>query len=161
MIENRVSPVLNDPEYYYKDIIRYRSRENKNVSAIRLGYLIRSSRDLYVVPIDRSAPNFVTNKHVQGVPYMLNFETSATEALNDRLICIENADPGFDWIFTYKILGLVSKYGGANSHMTIRCAELGLPAAIGVGEQLFEAITKAKQVELNGETKILRPVYQS
>ena len=43
---------------------------------------------------------------------------------------IENADPGFDWIFGSKILGLITKYGGVNSHMAIRCAELEIPAGI-------------------------------
>ena len=30
-----------------------------------------------------------------------------------------------------KIKGLITKYGGVNSHMAIRCAELSVPAAIG------------------------------
>ena len=33
--------------------------------------------------------------------------------------------------------------------MAIRCAELGLPAAIGVGNLLFSKITSAKIVYLN------------
>ena len=53
---------------------------------------------------------------------------------------IENADPGFDWIFGNKLLGLITKYGGVNSHMAIRCAELEIPAAIGCGEQKFETL---------------------
>ena len=44
--------------------------------------------------------------------------------LKNKIILIENADPGYDWIFSHKIIGLVTKYGGANSHMTIRCSEL-------------------------------------
>ena len=47
---------------------------------------------------------------------------------------IENADPGYDWIFLHKIRGFITKYGGLNSHMAIRAAELGIPAAIGTGE---------------------------
>jgi phosphoenolpyruvate-protein kinase (PTS system EI component) len=65
------------------------------------------------------------------------------------IVLIESADPGFDWIFSHEILGLVTQYGGANSHMAIRCAEFGLPAAIGCGEQLFEALAKAPVIELN------------
>ena len=33
--------------------------------------------------------------------------------------------------------------------MAIRCAELGLPAAIGVGSLLFKNITDAKIISLN------------
>ena len=36
-----------------------------------------------------------------------------------------------------KILkGLITKYGGLNFHMAIRCAELNIPSLIGVGEKL-------------------------
>ena len=40
------------------------------------------------------------------------------------MICIRGADPGYDFIFNHKILGLITEYGGANSHMSIRCSEL-------------------------------------
>ena len=64
--------------------------------------------------------------------------------IKNRIVMIENADPGFDWIFGHKIIGLVTKYGGVNSHMAIRCAELSIPAAIGCGEQKFEMLKKHK-----------------
>ena len=54
----------------------------------------------------------------------------------DKIVLIENADPGFDFLFSYKIKGLITKYGGANSHMAIRCMELGLPAIIGSGDKI-------------------------
>ena len=57
-----------------------------------------------------------------------------------HIILTERADPGHDWIFLNPIAGLITKYGGSNSHMAIRCAELGIPAAIGCGEQLFELL---------------------
>ena len=62
---------------------------------------------------------------------------------------IENADPGFDWIFTYKIKGLITKFGGINSHMAIRCRELKIPAAIGCGEKLFSDLLKEKKIILD------------
>ncbi|MFQ5488998.1 MAG: PEP-utilizing enzyme, partial [Gammaproteobacteria bacterium] len=39
--------------------------------------------------------------------------------------------------------------GGANSHMAIRCAEFGLPAAIGCGEQIYDRVLHSKLVEIN------------
>ncbi len=62
---------------------------------------------------------------------------------------IENADPGYDWIFSRKIKGLITQYGGANSHMAIRCAELNLPAAIGCGEKKFEELKRSKMIEID------------
>ena len=43
----------------------------------------------------------------------------------------------------------MTEYGGANSHMAIRCAEFGLPAAIGCGERQFNALREASVIELN------------
>ena len=159
LLDELVNPILNDPEIHFQDLISQRRRELEQVSGIRLGYLIRDPRDLYVVPLHRSAPNFVTQQRIEGAPLRLDNQARAKDALRGRIICIENADPGFDWIFTRDIAGLVSKYGGANSHMTIRCAELGLPAAIGVGAQTFERIAIAERVELDGGAHIIRPIY--
>ena len=38
--------------------------------------------------------------------------------------------------------GLITAYGGSNSHMAIRCVELSIPAAIGCGERMFEKLKK-------------------
>ena len=46
--------------------------------------------------------------------------------IENKIVLIENVDPGYDFIFTYGIK-IISKYGGANSHMAIRCLELGIP----------------------------------
>ena len=40
-------------------------------------------------------------------------------------------------------------YGGGNSHMAIRANEFGLPAAIGVGENIYSTLTQASVVELD------------
>ena len=52
-----------------------------------------------------------------------------------------------------KINGLITKYGGINSHMAIRCAELNLPAAIGVGNDLFNQIIQTNKLLLDCESK--------
>ncbi|NQU58009.1 MAG: hypothetical protein HQ513_12305, partial [Rhodospirillales bacterium] len=70
-------------------------------------------------------------------------------SLERRIVLIESADPGYDWIFSHDIAGLITQYGGANSHMAIRCAEFGLPAAIGCGEKLFDNLLSARVIELN------------
>lgn len=124
----------------------------------KLSYLVRGVRDIYVVPIHRSEPNFITRKQVESDCIFLQAATLNYSALKGHIICIDNADPGFDWIFTKGIAGLITKYGGANSHMAIRCAELQLPAAIGCGEELFERLRKYRKIDLNCSTKIIRPL---
>jgi hypothetical protein len=126
--------------------------------SIKLGYLVRSPRDVYVVPQHRSAPNFVGQARVEAPVVRLYADTPCSTDIRDHLVCIENADPGFDWIFTRHIAGLVTMFGGVNSHMAIRCAEYGLPAAIGVGERLFEQVARSGRCLLNAEACTLLPL---
>ena len=62
---------------------------------------------------------------------------------------ISKADPGYDWIFTKNPLGLITRYGGVASHMAIRCAEFGIPAAIGCGSEFYERLLKQKKAVLD------------
>ena len=55
--------------------------------------------------------------------------------LNNKIVLLENADPGYDFIFSYNIKGLITEYGGSNSHMSIRCLELGIPAIIELAQE--------------------------
>ena len=73
--------------------------------------------------------------------------------LKNKIVCIMSADPGYDYIFSKKIKGLITMYGGINSHMAIRCSELGVPAAIGVGERMFNEIKESKVIRLNTISK--------
>jgi glutamine kinase len=124
----------------------------------KLTYLIRGVRDIHLVPIHRSEPNFITQKKVEKSTIFLNATSINHAVLKDRIILITNADPGFDWIFTKGIAGLITQFGGANSHMAIRCAELQLPAAIGCGEVIFEQLRKAPMIDLNCGSKTIRPL---
>ena len=52
--------------------------------------------------------------------------------------CLTLSYLGGDKVFVpVQNINLITKYGGANSHMAIRCSELNIPAAIGVGEKNF------------------------
>jgi phosphoenolpyruvate-protein kinase (PTS system EI component) len=55
-------------------------------------------------------------------------------------------------------MGLITKYGGANSHMAIRAAELSLPAAIGIGDKLYEQFSNVQRVQLDCANQIIRQV---
>ena len=159
LLDQQSMPVLKTPTHHFQSLAQRNRHDNESMSGIRLGYLIRDKRDFFVVPLHRSTPNFVTSKRIEGTSLRLDNHAHGKLDLTDRIVCIENADPGFDWIFTRGIAGLVSQYGGANSHMTIRCAELGLPAAIGVGGQTFERVASADLVELDAGARIIRPIY--
>ena len=91
--------------------------------------------------------NFVTSKSTTGKIMFVSLKNNLN--LNGKIAVIESADPGYDFIFNANIQGLITKYGGANSHMSIRCSELNIPAAIGVGNKVYENLKKASSVELN------------
>lgn len=115
--------------------------------ALRLPHLIVETDDIAVVRPLRGRATFITNESVSGP--LVRLLAGPVPALEGRIVLIESADPGYDWIFSHNIAGLITQYGGANSHMAIRCAEFGLPAAIGCGEKTFEALLEARVVLLN------------
>lgn len=126
--------------------------------ALRLPYLISSIEDIYIVPLLKSRPNFITKKRMECSLHYLTGHEIQFSCSDGHIILTERADPGHDWIFLNPIAGLITKYGGSNSHMAIRCAELGIPAAIGCGEQLFELLQQANRVLLDCGSKLIIPI---
>ena len=59
----------------------------------------------------------------------------------------------------YSLTNREYKYGGANSHMAIRCAEFSIPAAIGCGEQRFDAFMQARQLSLDCSAGLIIPLH--
>lgn len=106
---------------------------------IALPPLIVSQDDVWSFEMPVTDPNFITQKRVTAEVA----DPSDLERLAGRIVCIRSADPGFDWLFSRRIGGLITAYGGANSHMAIRANELGLPAVIGAGETNFLLWSKA------------------
>lgn len=124
-------------------------------SAIRLPQVLFDEAGIHVIPFQVSHPNFISHKSVSAPCVQLHAHGTPPE-LAGKIILIENADPGYDWIFSQSIAGLITKYGGANSHMAIRCAEFGIPAAIGCGEQQFEMLTKIDHILLDCSASVIQ-----
>lgn len=151
------SPLTKDKKAYFARKIEKAQESYDVASSFKLNYLIRSSRDVNIVPMQRNQPNFIGNDIIEGEVVFLNPYTSTVPELRGKIVCIEGADPGYDWIFAKNIAGLVTKYGGANSHMAIRCAELDIPAAIGCGEQPFERVVQSGYCFLDCQRMKLEP----
>lgn len=117
-------------------------------TAVKLPYLISSMSDLRIVPLAVDSPNFVTRKNIEGAVAVVAGSDKEPVDIEGKIVVVESADPGFDWIFSKSIKGLITRFGGANSHMAIRCAEFDLPAAIGCGEQIFSRVSSSHKVEL-------------
>lgn len=139
-------------------IIQDRQRNIELANAIRLPQMLYDTNGIYVIPFQVSQPNFISKKVVEAEVFVLN-NISEVSLIKNKIVMIENADPGYDFIFNYSIKGLVTKFGGSNSHMAIRCAEFDIPAAIGCGEQIFESInSNGTIVRLNCLTSKLTKV---
>ena len=96
-----------------------------------------------------TTPNYITQLNVTAAVT----DASDIKLMRGKIICIPNADPGFDWIFSHGIAGLITAWGGANSHMAIRSGELGLPAIIGSGEKLYKLWSSANILKLDCAAK--------
>jgi len=112
---------------------------------ISLPPVITRPEDIWSFEWPETAPNFITQKQVTA-PVVSSDDRNR---LAGAIVCIPNADPGFDWLFAYPIAGLITAWGGANSHMAIRAGELGLPAVIGAGEVLYRRWSVAQRLHLN------------
>ena len=145
-------------EGHLHELSRHRRREHATTVALRLPQLLVDEEGVHIVPLQLSSPNFITGEVVRGPCVRLTAYDDAPGDMAGAVVLIENADPGFDWIFAYRIGGLVTKFGGVNSHMAIRCAEFGIPAAIGCGEQIFDRVALAHAVEIDCAGAHIRPI---
>ncbi|MCB0319136.1 MAG: hypothetical protein KDD56_10310, partial [Bdellovibrionales bacterium] len=128
----------------------------KMAQAIRLPNLIAHEDHVYDFFLSGVEPNFVTRGKVTEI--IVIEEDLHCLDLNNKIVFIKGADPGYDWIFSRDIGGLVTMYGGANSHMAIRCAELNIPAVIGCGEQNYKLWSKSKCLEIDCSNKQVRVI---
>jgi len=123
----------------------------RTTRAIRLPHLILEPSDVDVVRLPLGQPSYITSGRVTAQTCFLTTEVHPD--LTGRIVLIDCADPGYDWIFSHGIGALITKFGGANSHMAIRCAEFGLPAAIGCGDRLFDSLRRAGRLHLDCSTR--------
>ena len=120
------------------------------IQSIELPPLITRLEDFYGFFVPKTLPNFIGNQSIEAdIVYLKNSNQTEGIQLKNKIVLIQNADPGFDWIFNYEIAGLITAYGGPNSHMAIRAAEFKLPASIGVGEALFDKLKFAQFIQLD------------
>jgi len=150
-IENlSLSDLLSKKNFSKKIIFKKILESEKNTIVnrqLKLPEIVVEKENAFVGASVVSVPNFVTNKDITSeIKHLNNVKLKNIEG---KIVLLENADPGYDYIFSYKIKGLVTKYGGANSHMRIRCNELNIPAAIGCGDALFEKLKHANKINLN------------
>jgi len=125
-------------------------RRYQEQSRIITSPVLRNELDRFLADSLGILPNFVGRQTVEGRVEVVTDPASAPrDALRGRVVAIVQADPGYDWLFACNIAGLVTAWGGANSHMAIRCAETGTTAAIGCGEAAFARIAQSTHARID------------
>lgn len=133
--------------------LKHRIDEQRLAHELSLGIelppLLSNEKDFFAFTYPTSRPTFIGRTKVTATPARLGDTTWKGQSLEGCIVMAPQADPGYDWIFGHSIAGLITLYGGGNSHMAIRSAEFGLPAAIGVGEEIYGSLIGANLVTID------------
>lgn len=140
-------------DLYYREInielcnnIKNNEMQYHYARQLKLPSIIVKPEEVYQFWLLKEEPNYITQKVIRAE--IVRFD-EMVDKLEGKIVFIQAADPGYDFLFSKKIGGLVTQFGGANSHMAIRCAELGIPAVIGAGEENFKSWQKSAFIELD------------
>ena len=141
-----------------EDVIAQSKMTHRINSGLILPEVVFSKEDIGFVQVADSRPNFITAGSAEGEVVLLDDFADEPPEIEGKIVVVTKADPGYDWIFTKNIAGFITRYGGAASHMAIRCAEFDIPAAIGCGEKIFNDVRGMKYVRIDCLKKQIQKV---
>ncbi len=145
------SAVYGD-KYQLRKIMRFNKKRWQLTSKCLKPDFISNPSDVLAFKQMNSKPNFITQSCVEAT--LINV-IDQTVDLEGAIVLIEAADPGYDWIFSHKIKGLITAFGGMASHMAIRASEFGIPAAIGCGHATFTKLMSANVIQLDCSNQVI------
>jgi len=138
----------------WRHVADRRRDEYEVTSQIELPACVVDNSEVLAFKMPSETPTFVGANRVTSRPVV---DPEPGDEI-DGVVVLERADPGWDWLFGHATRGIVTQVGGANSHMAVRCAELGVPAALGVGELVHRELLEARVIELDARRRIVRAV---
>ena len=142
-----------------KEASQHHQHQRKVSRACQLPPLLCNPADFSAFILSAEKPNYIGTTRVTAPVLQVQQTQQQQLSVAGCIVLIPQADPGYDWLFSQNIAGLITMYGGANSHMAIRSAEFSLPAAIGVGEQLYKSYQRAHTLELDPAGETIRVLY--
>lgn len=115
-------------------------------SKFNLPDIINSTKNIFYHEELNSQPTYIGKNIVSD---LINYTKNKIDSniYKNKIVLIPNADPGFEFLFHLGIKGIITKYGGSNSHMAIRSNELGLTSIIGMGNK-FDKIKICKKIKI-------------
>ena len=143
------------PQYLSADVLKDRLEtqiekrhlQYQQFRELSLPEVILGKESLQVVEVYEARPNFITAKQIEGEVVLL--EETPYADIHNKIVVVQKADPGYEWVFAKGIKGFITRFGGAASHMAIRCAEFGIPAAIGCGEKIYRYVSSLSYLTLD------------
>ncbi len=129
---------------------RKRSYENK--IKIRFPDVFFGSEEFLCFEERTRLGHFIGTGSLQGDVIYLAADSSERD-LRGKIVVFERGEPGLDWVFDQRPKAVLTRYGGPNSHVAIRCHEAGCKGLLGLDENSFSAVKTAKNILLNCDTK--------
>lgn len=120
------------------ELTERRYRQHRLAALLLLPPVLMDVDSLYAFEVPHSDPTFITVRQAHARLRIVHAgEVLDRGEVEGCIVAITNADPGFDYLFALGIRGLMTAYGGPNSHMAIRASEFAIPAVIGIGGDSF------------------------
>ncbi len=125
-----------------KELLLFKAQKRLNDKAkgkVKMPCVINKDTNFNVIEIQENKPTYLSSDVVKSEAIYLNSENIDNITKDDiegKVVVLDRADPGYDFIFSMNPKGLVTKVGGPASHMAIRALEHNLPACIGSGRNL-------------------------
>ena len=132
------------------ELTERRHRQHHLASLIFLPPVLMGANEIHAFEVPHSEPTFITTRKAQAVLRVVHArQVMERQHVEGCVVAITNADPGFDYLFALGIRGLITAYGGPNSHMAIRASEFSIAAVIGIGSEAFAQLQDGVMIDLD------------
>jgi len=149
-IQTGLALPLGAREQYWLEVVRAAKALHAREAQVLVSPLLCRESDRYHADSLGLMPNFIGHQVAEGKVVLLDDRMPrVADRLSQAIVVLSQADPGYDWLFQHPIRGLITAWGGANSHMGIRCAEFGLSAAMGCGEAVLRQASRAQHARID------------
>ncbi len=123
------------------DILVSKIKENhapqaSNAAFLLLPDVLSHESDLNCIEISIKQGTYFGKHKVEALPVVVTDENLRRLTRGDvagKILVMDHADPGYDFLLLLNPAGIITKVGGPASHIAIRVNEHGIPACIGCG----------------------------